>query len=217
MPALIIRAPFAVAAVQGLPVGKKHVYKQIECRGRGYRTPYRGAVAIFASRNRDEADQDTIADVLALSRGKGRATSNDAREARTYCVQTFEKWRYRLAGFVRLFGVVTADQASQASKADYHELHVQAFDVTEAWQVETYLAIEPLHALTEPGPEFTSACAGCLASPPHNAIACHVGWQTVSLDEVPAVVSAEVGSWPVARGSRQLCKAAPSAILHDGA
>jgi hypothetical protein len=100
-----------------------------------------------------------------------------------------------------LFGVVTADQAAQASKADFHELHVQAFDVNEAWQVETYLAIEPLHALAEPGPEFTSACHGCLTGinyltgTAHKAVANHVGWQFVDLD-VPAAISAEVGSWP---------------------
>lgn len=174
LPALIIRAPFALAAVSGVPVERQRIVKHIECRGKRLRTNYRGAVAIFASRNYQATDEQTIAEVFERNGGKRSA-------ARPWCRDVKERFSYRLTGFVSLFNCLTTEHGEAATDADYRELHAAAFDFGCSWHVETYLAIEPLHALISPGPEFTEACSGCLARPPHNATACHVGWQRVSL------------------------------------
>ena len=192
LPALIIRAPFAVAAVSGVPVGAKRVVKQFECRGKRLATEYRGAVAIFASRNRQADDETVIEDVFRHNGHKAGA----AGEASRFCAAC-DVWRYRLVGFVKLFDVATAEQVASATVKDQRAIHALAFDFAAAWQVETYLCLEPLHALAVPGVLFNEACAGCLALPPHNISACHVGWQTVELSCVPPVVAAEIRPWPL--------------------
>jgi hypothetical protein len=198
LPALIIRAPLAVATVSGVPVGEKRIYKNIECRGGRLATGYRGAVAIFASRN-SQADDHTIIEEVHFRNGGKRGA---AASAQAYC-KDCDRFKYRLVGFVKLFDVISADQADGASAKDYRALHAAAFDYEAEWNVETYLAIEPLHALAAPGPLFTEACAGCLATPPHNPVACHVGWQHVELSDVPGQVAAAIAPWPSTKRRHQ--------------
>lgn len=211
MPALIDKSQHAAAMVQGLTLrdGSK-VFKTVECRGSRCVTGYRGSVAIFASKSycRDtESHYEWFGSFSEQTEQQHKRNVNvklTAEQSSHYCAWSVytSAWSYRLVGFVRLTGCTKSVSLATGGEK-MRKLHTAATDYRGQWMYPdppaTYLHVEPLHELTAAdGPKFSDVCYGCtVASPPHNATACHVNWQTVCMDEkhVPAHVKKEIGKW----------------------
>jgi hypothetical protein len=208
LPALIVKAPHGAAMVQGVPLldGKK-VYKTVEVRGARCRTSYRGAVAIFASNTYDLSVEQhyTWFGAWCSQSDKRRAvklTTEQDHHFRSWS-QFSHAWRYSLIGFVRLTDCIDG-RTLTFDGPKMRALHVGATDFRSDWsdpeKPNIYLKVEPLYErLAADGPKFNAACYGCIVqTPPHNATACHVNWQTVQLDEkhVPLNVQQEIRPWP---------------------
>ena len=208
LPALIVKSPHAAAMVQGLPLlsGGK-AYKRVEIRGSRCRTDYRGAVAIFCSNAYgSEVEQHYVWFGSWSEQSKKacnvRVTPAQDMHYRAWCQYT-HAWKYRLLGFVSLVDCVDGRSLAFDGKA-MRALHVGATDFRSDWSdpdaPSVYLKVEPLaERQAADGPKFSAACYGCVVqSPPHNATACHVNWQTVSLREidVPLNVQQEIRPWP---------------------
>ena len=209
LPALIVKAPHGAAMAQGVPLldGRK-VYKTVEVRGARCRTAYRGAAAIFASNAYDSSVENHYTWFGAWSEqsDKRRAvklTTEQDHHFRAWSQYT-HAWRYSLLGFVRLTDCI------DGRKLDFdgpkmRALHIGATDFRSDWSdpdaPNIYLKVEPLaERQAADGPKFSAACYGCVVqSPPHSAVACHVNWQTVQLDEkhVPLNVQQEIRPWPL--------------------
>ena len=211
MPALIVKAPHAGAIVQGVTLrdGSK-VFKTVECRGKRCLTPYRGAVAIFVSKSYDYDTEShyvwfgSYSEMSAKKQASGanvKVTPEQDLHFRAWSNYT-SAWSYSLVGYARLTNVV--DGSKVRSEAQRFDLHKQATDYRGEWMSDppaVYLQVESMYELqTASGPKFNQVCYGCtVAQPQHNATACHVNWQTVSLNDsdVPNHVQAEVKPWPV--------------------
>jgi len=207
LPALIVKSQHAAALVQGAPLpGGSLVYKTAECRGLRCDTEYRGAVAIFCSGSYDSSIDEHYIWWIAHCDKRKLVTPGEDRRVRDWCRES-AKWRYTLMGFVRLTNSVrTVDVHSER---ELKRLALAATDYRIEWDPAVYLEVEPLYACETPTkrpdlPRFDAACTGCHADPPHNATACHVNWQTVSLapEVVPIQVRKEVGAWPTQRGKK---------------
>ena len=193
-PALIVKAPYAAAMVQGLPLRSepsKLVYKTVEIRGARCRTDYRGPVAIFCSNSYDYGVEDHFTWWHASQTGKPgklKVSPADELHVRAWC-QYAHAWRYRIHGFVQLHDVLFSDDLLRSKQTKLlHQLHREATDYNAQWMAEleyrpqVYLRVSSLYQYPlADGPRFADVCAGCQATPPHNATACHVNWQKVAL------------------------------------
>lgn len=209
LPALIVKAPHAAAMVQGLPLlsGGK-AYKTVEIRGSRCRTDYRGAVAIFCSNAYgSEVEQHYVwfgswSEQSHKARNV-RVTPAQDMHYRAWCQYT-HAWKYRLLGFVSLVDCVDGRGLAFDGKA-MRALHVGATDFRSGWtdpdRPNIYLKVEPLaERQLADGPKFSQSCYGCtVQQPAHNATACHVNWQTVSLaqSDIPPHVQEEIRPWPL--------------------
>lgn len=204
-PALIIKAPYAAAMVQGLPhrsSGPAVLRKTVEIRGPRCYTDYRGPVAVFCSAAYDYAVEDHIVRwYVASTKPKTKAASVlDDGYVRAWCQYT-HAWKYRLIGFVAL------EDVSKRASLTQHQArasHVDATDFNVQWSDEDriYLRVSALYQYPRAdGPKFSDVCTGCQAETPHNAAACHVNWQTVGLPSsvVPTIAltaQKDVKPWP---------------------
>lgn len=209
LPALIVKSPHAAAMVQGVPLldGRK-IHKTVEVRGARCRTAYRGAVAIFASNTYDLSVEQHYTWFGAWSsqsdkRRNVKLTTEQDHHFRAWSQYT-HAWRYSLLGYVRLTDCIDGQKLDFDGKA-MRALHIGATDFRSDWSdpntPSVYLKVEPLaERQAADGPKFSQVCYGCtVQQPAHNATACHVNWQTVSLAEVdvPTNVQEECKPWPL--------------------
>lgn len=212
MPALIVNSHFGALLTVGYqPPRGEIVYKRAECRGARCKTSYRGAVAIFASRSYNRQAEAHLVEFLAHASGR-KLDKRLGIELRGWLQHT-HGWSYRLLGFVRLVNAVDAqallDRAYDGDRKAERTLERLAraatdFRVEYAEDVSVYLETEPLYATDPPtlapdlAPLFSDSCAGCRTKPPHNGAACHVNFQTVSLEAsvIPDHVKKEIKPWP---------------------
>ena len=209
LPALIVKSPHAAAMVQGVPLlsGGK-AYKSVEIRGSRCRTDYRGAVAIFCSNAYGSEVEQHYTWFGSWSEQKAKARNVKVTPAQDMHYRAWSQythaWRYSLLGFVRLTDCIDGRKLDFDGKA-MRTLHIGATDFRSDWSdpdaPNIYLKVEPLaERQAADGPKFSQVCYGCtVQQPAHNATACHVNWQTVSLREidVPLNVQQEIRPWPL--------------------
>lgn len=199
MPALIIKAPFVSAIFDGVTVGKRKVYKTVECRGSRCVTAYRGAVAVYVSNSYCYESEGKI---VAWRQSLGKCSQAQEVATRAAC-QAWHAKRYCLAGFVRLTGCVDPADLPQTwrGEAALEKLSLRACaprGVT--WSEGAYLEIEPIHECREAfTPRFDACCVGCQLPTPHDTTACHVNWQTVTVPSefLPSATEKEIAKWPL--------------------